>query len=168
MAKESKGGVGGLVKIGLLLGGGYWVYKSYMETPTGASSSTTTVTATTNPGGGGLVMPPLNKTVEPTQVQNVTDLLSSITKGMTEFASGGTYDEWNWARGQFQSAPQGIEEVFPGMARNQKLSLEQYVAGLRAKGIAGYRDSLGLGQIMNLGEFFSATPRRRVIAGNFR
>ncbi len=164
-AKAASGfGVAGLVKLAVLGGGAYWIYKSYMDysssSPTsgfkplviGKEPNIPTAPAGSTPG-------------TPAQTQNIADLLSSITAGMTEFSGGATYDEWNWARGQFQSAPQGIEDIFPGMDRATKMSLDEYMAGLRSKGLASVGG--GLGQILNMGAFF-AQSGRQVFRGNFR
>jgi hypothetical protein len=170
MPKSDNSGMGMIIKVGLLAGGAYYIYSKYFaEVVPGAPVAVAVPgAAPTNPVTGA----PITAT-EPAQVQNVTDLMGAYLATDPNFLAGragATFDEWNWARWHFQSAPQSIEDIFPGMDRSNLLTLDEYVAGLKAKGVAGLtKAGLGeLGMILDLGDFFSSTPHRKIYQGNFR
>lgn len=172
---KAESGMGGIIKLAILAGGAYWIYDKYFVSSAAGSSPVVVGSGTPMPTAPGITVPlsVTNTTgpVSPAQVQNVTDLMGAFLAGDPGFLNGrpgATFDEWNWARSSFQAAPQSIEQVFPGMDRAHLLSLDEYVAGLRAKGIAGGRGMGDLGMILDLGDFFRMTPHRKILQGNFR
>lgn len=189
-------GMGSILPIAVLGGIGYLVYKNWDQITgmfgistaskdfidaakaTGVLDKITTLPSiplsVTNPSGnpnitvGSQVNTPSNATSSESTYAKMSRWISQNVDWYTKHAGLATFDEWNAIRGNFESASQSVEDIFPDIDRNATMTLQEYFNGLTSKGVSGgVGASLGLGQILDMGDFFSKTPRvlRR---GNFR
>lgn len=177
-------GMGSILPIVLIGGIGYVIYKYFGDFIGGASNLFAPSNHVVDPKTIAAIIPDVTKvTNTPTaKVEIKSDIplppnnqesnyakmgrwINSNLDWFTQHQGLATYDEWNYILGQVGGDnSRGIEDIFPGMDRATGMTMQDYFAGLSKVGIGG---GAGLGQILNMEDFFINGPRL-LRTGNFR
>lgn len=194
MARHTDGGsgIGSLIKVGAFVGIGYYLYKNWdtFMQPTGNTVAVGSRTTQSVAPLGAPVSASPTVTVAPTITSaDATTLRQKIQQYLATDpgfpATGATYDQWNWIRWKYMSAPESQGDIFPGTPQDTIITLDQYLEGLQAHGISGIRRDMsglgaglslgglfsspaGLGSVLDFAAFYQAGPHKEVRKGNFR
>lgn len=131
----------------------------------------------TNPTGnpnitvGSQIAPPSNAGSADSTYAKMSRWIGQNVGWFNSHAGLATFDEWNSIRGNFESAPETIEDIFPGVDRAATMTLQEYFNGLTSKGVAGLSGLFGmsiagLGKIVDIDAFLE--PTRMLRRGNHR
>ena len=114
--------MGGIIKIGAFLGVGYYLYKNW------DSFSKMMPTAVAAPAAA--IVPGASTTVTVAPVLTTADA-STLRQKIQQYLAtdpgfpkdGATYDQWNWIRWKYMSAPESQGDIFPGTPQDTIITL---------------------------------------------
>jgi hypothetical protein len=156
MARDSGGGVGSVLKWGLLIGGGYFAYRAITSAASTSGSGATAPSlsladlvaaikgAQSSPAPAGTTPAAAVKPTEPAPAQMITALKAAAAGNSFLVAGKMNQDQWNYYRNQLwppDLSGAQLSAAFPNGP--EQLTAEDFVGRLQSVGLAG----LGLGRV---------------------